>query len=73
MHVEGCCFASLTYRFLLFSLTSLSSLLKVPKATTKAGDNGENVALKGSARSFNLYRDYFNSLTLSNARDLLWT
>ena len=70
MHVEGCCFANLAYCFLPFSLTSLSSLLKVPKLP---GDAGENVALKVSARSFNLYRDYFNSLTLSNASDLFWT
>ena len=35
MHVEGSCFANLAYCFLPFSLTSLSSLLKVPKATRR--------------------------------------
>ena len=30
------------------------------------GDGSENVAEKVNARSFNLHRDYSNSLTLSN-------
>ena len=34
------------------------------------GDVYENVAWKVNLRSFNLYRDYSNSFTLSNASEL---
>ena len=34
------------------------------------GDGHENVAKKVNLRSFNLYLNYFNSLTLSNASEL---
>ena len=34
------------------------------------GDGHEKVSQKVNLRSFNLYRDYFNSFTLSNASNL---
>ena len=34
------------------------------------GDGHENVTQKVNLRSFNLYRDYSNSFTLSNASEL---
>ena len=34
------------------------------------GDGYEKVSQKVNLRSFNLYRDYFNSFTLSNASKL---
>ena len=36
------------------------------------GDSHEKVTQKVSLRSFNLYRDYFNSFTLSNASKLFF-
>ena len=33
-------------------------------------DGHENIAWKANASVFKLYRDYFNSLTLSNASEL---
>ena len=37
---------------------------------TDGGDSGEIAALKVNSRSFNLDRDYYKSLTLSNLGDL---
>ena len=43
-----------------------------PQYATTA-DNHENVAWRVNSHFFSLYRDYSNSLTLSNASELFWS
>ena len=53
-------------KLLIFDIKLVSVIVTLGTLRSEDGDGSENVAEKVNSLSFNLYRDYSKSLTLSN-------